>query len=215
MGAVLGIDEAGRGCVIGPMVICGVLADEEADKLLAQLGIKDSKQLSPIRRDALRPHILSIIRNHKLVEVEPFEIDQSVETSGLNVLEAHKMAAMIAHFQPSKAIVDAPGRGESYGKLLSHLLPGHIEIVSQNHADKTYPVVSAASILAKLRRDELIGHLHQEYGDFGSGYSFDKKTIAFLKVWCERHHALPKCVRTSWKTVKRLANMTRHPMFKE
>jgi len=215
LGVVLGIDEAGRGCVIGPMVICGVLADEGANKLFVQLGVKDSKQLSPGRRNALRPHILSIIRNYRLVEVEPFEIDQSLATTGLNVLEAHKMAAMIAHFQPSKAIVDAPGRGGSYGRLLSHLLPSHIEIVSENHADKAYPVVSAASILAKLRRDELIGHLHQEYGDFGSGYSFDKKTIAFLKVWCEKYHTLPECVRSSWKTVKRLVNMVQRPMFKE
>lgn len=214
MGMILGIDEAGRGCIIGPMVICGVLMDERVEKALKKMGVKDSKRLSPAKREGLTLGIISVISNHKLVEVGPSEIDQSVRSFGLNVLEAQKMAEIIAHFEPSIAIVDAPGRGESYHKLLSHLLPRSVDILSLNHADEIYPVVSAASILAKVRRDQSIKDLHKKYGDFGSGYTFDKKTIAFLKRWYEKYDNMPACVRTSWKTMKRIAHDIQHPLFK-
>lgn len=214
MGMILGIDEAGRGCIIGPMVICGVLMDQSDEKALTKMGVRDSKQLSPAKRDSLTSDILSIISNHKLLEVGPFEIDRSVRSCGLNVLEAQKMAEIIAHFKPSIAIVDAPGRGENYHKLLSHLLPCSVDIMSLNHADEIYPVVSAASILAKVRRDQFIRNLHNKYGDFGSGYTFDKKTIAFLKRWYETYDTMPPCVRTSWKTVKRIADGMQYPLFK-
>jgi ribonuclease HII len=214
MGMILGIDEAGRGCIIGPMMICGVLMDQSVEKALTKMGVKDSKQLSPAKRDSLTSGILSIISKHKLVEVGPSEIDRSVRSSGVNVLEAEKMAEIIAHFKPSIAIVDAPGRGGNYHKLLSHLLPRSVDIMSLNHADEIYPVVSAASILAKVRRDQSIRNLHNKYGDFGSGYTFDKKTIAFLKRWYDKYDTMPPCVRTSWKTVKRIADGMQYPLFK-
>lgn len=203
---VLGIDEAGRGCVIGPMVIGGVLVDKKSHKLLSGLGVKDSKRLSHHQRRLLQPGIMSIARDYKLVEVSPALIDQSLGTCGLNVLEAKIMAEIIVYFQPSQVYVDAPGKAGSYKILLEGLLPKKsVRIISTNFADQIYPVVSSASILAKLRRDELIERLHPAYGDFGSGYPSDKKTIAFLEKWYKKHGTFPHFVRTSWRTVKRLS----------
>ena len=79
-----------------------------------------------------------------------------------------------------------------------------VRIVSEHHADRTYPVVSAASIIAKVRRDEVAEALRREYGDFGSGYVTDSRTLDFLREWRRKHTEYPPIVRLSWKTIKEL-----------
>jgi ribonuclease HII len=202
---VLGIDEAGRGPVIGPMVICGVLASEETIKQLQKLGVKDSKQLSRKRRKCLQEGIINVVEEYVLIEIAPCEIDSWLSSPGLNSLEAEKTAEIIRKLKPRITYLDAPGKASSYAKLLRSILPPESCIVAENFADQKYPIVSAASILAKVRRDEIIEELHQQYNaDFGSGYPGDKKTREFLIRYYQQNGNFPDIVRTKWATIRKL-----------
>jgi len=199
----LGIDEAGRGPVIGPMVICGVLADEESIRKLVEIGVRDSKLLRPNRRKELSEKVKDVVIDYILLEISPKEIDSAVLGRGLNRLEAKKMAYIISKFDFDIAIVDAPGRKpERFGYMLKRLTGK--EVIAENFADRRYPVVSAASILAKVRRDEIIREYGEIYGDIGSGYSSDKRTVIFLKRYMEEHGDLPEIVRRSWRTSREI-----------
>jgi len=202
-----GIDDAGRGPVIGPLVIAGVLIDEERLPNLIRLGVRDSKTLSPRRREYLAGEILKIVEDYRVVKVPPSEIDRVVEhgrrLNRLNRLEARIMASIIRDLKPDIAYVDASDiLPERFSQHIAEELPFTVKIVSEHKADKTYPIVSAASIVAKVERDREIESLKQIYGDFGSGYAADPKTISFLKRWIEEHGSYPDFVRKSWKTVK-------------
>ncbi len=126
----------------------------------------------------------------------------------LNFLEARMMAEVINELAPEEAYVDASDVNEErYGQTIAEFLKPElkaVKIVSRHHADRTYPVVSAASILAKVRRDEAVEALRMEYGDFGSGYISDSKTLDFLREWRRSHKAYPSMVRLSWKTIKQI-----------
>jgi len=199
----LGIDEAGRGPVIGPMVICGVLADEESIRKLVEIGVRDSKLLRPNRRKELSEKVKDVVIDYLLLEISPKEIDSAVLGRGLNRLEARKMAYIISKFDFDIAIVDTPGRKpERFGYMLKRLTGK--EVIAENFADRRYPVVSAASILAKVRRDEIIREYGEIYGDIGSGYSSDKRTVIFLKRYMEEHGDLPEIVRRSWRTSREI-----------
>ncbi|MEM2749155.1 MAG: ribonuclease HII [Candidatus Bathyarchaeia archaeon] len=202
-----GIDDAGRGPVIGPLVIAGVLIDEERLPNLIRLGVRDSKTLSPRRREYLAGEILKIVEDYRVVKVPPSEIDRVVEhgrrLNRLNRLEARIMASIIRDLKPDIAYVDASDiLPERFSQHIAEELPFTVKIVSEHKADRTYPIVSAASIVAKVERDREIESLKQIYGDFGSGYAADPKTISFLKRWIEEHGSYPDFVRKSWKTVK-------------
>ncbi|MBS7607370.1 ribonuclease HII [Candidatus Bathyarchaeota archaeon] len=206
---ICGVDDAGRGPVIGPLVIAGILVDERGLNDLVRLGVKDSKLLSPKRREYLAGEILRIVGDYRIVKVPPSEIDHVVKHGGrlnrLNRLEAHVMASIIRELKPDIAYVDASDIfPERFKQHIAEELPFTIEIVSEHKADKIYPVVSAASIIAKVERDREIENLKRIYGDFGSGYAADPKTILFLKRWIEEHGSCPDFARSSWKTVKRL-----------
>ena len=202
-----GIDDAGRGPVIGPLVIAGVLIDEERLPNLIRLRVRDSKTLSPRRREYLAGEILKIVEDYRVVKVPPSEIDRVVEhgrrLNRLNRLEARIMASIIRDLKPDIAYVDASDiLPERFRQHIAEELPFTVKIVSEHKADRTYPIVSAASIVAKVERDREIESLKQIYGDFGSGYAADPKTISFLKRWIEEHESYPDFVRKSWKTVK-------------
>ncbi|MGC9104473.1 MAG: ribonuclease HII [Candidatus Methanodesulfokora sp.] len=199
----LGIDEAGRGPVIGPMVICGVLADDESLKKLVEMGVRDSKLLRPERREELSIKIRDVIIDYIILEASPKEIDLAVLGRGLNRLEARKMAYIISKFDFNIAIVDAPGRRpEKFGQMIRRLTGK--EIIAENFADRKYPVVSAASILAKVRRDEIIRGYEKVYGEIGSGYASDRRTVMFLRRYMEKHGDLPDIVRRSWRTSREI-----------
>ncbi|MBM4400518.1 MAG: ribonuclease HII [Crenarchaeota archaeon] len=208
---VAGVDEAGRGCVIGPLVIAGVLMKEENLPLLAQLGVKDSKLLSPRKREALAAEIARLAEKYLIVKLSPKEIDRAVESKRklhkLNRLEAQTMTQIINALKPDIAYVDAADVVED--RFKHHIQEGLIvktKITSKHKADKIYPVVSAASIIAKVERDKEIAALKGEYGDFGSGYLTDQKTMRFLKQWLQTHGEYADCVRKSWKPAKQAKN---------
>lgn len=204
---VAGVDEAGRGCVIGPLVIAGFLIKEENLRVLTQLGVKDSKLLSLKKRETLSIEILRVAEKLHVMKLTPKEIDCVVESKRklhkLNRLEAQTMAQIINTLNPDEAYVDAADVVED--RFKHHIQEGltvKAKITSKHKADKIYPVVSAASIIAKVERDNEIAALKTSYGDFGSGYLTDQKTMRFLKQWLQTHDEYPDCVRKSWKPAK-------------
>ncbi len=209
---VAGVDDAGRGPIIGPLVIAGVLVEEDRIKDLRDMGVKDSKLLTPTSRTSLSGRIKDLATKVSLVEAQPKEIDEVVLHGGklrkLNFLEAKMMAEVINDLAPEEVYVDASDVNEErYGQTIAEFLKPElkaIKIVSRHHADRTYPVVSAASIMAKVRRDGAVEALRREYGDFGSGYITDSKTLDFLRRWRRSHNVYPSIVRLSWKTIKQI-----------
>jgi len=206
---VAGVDDAGRGSVIGPLVIAGILIDSEDVSKLVQLGVKDSKLLSPSRREALAVDIKRIARKHAVVKLSPAEIDKVVEKGRklrrLNWLEAQAMAKVIELLRPDVAYVDASDVFEErFKQQILEFLPFKVEIVSEHKADRKYPVVSAASIIAKVERDREIAELKAKYGDFGCGYPTDPKTIEFLHRCLETFKEYPEFVRRSWRPAKKV-----------
>jgi len=205
---IAGVDDAGRGSVIGPLVIAGVLVSEEELPKLIQLGVKDSKLLSPHRRETLAIEIKRIVQKHTIIKISPKEIDEVVEKGRklhrLNRLEAQVMAKVLDTLKPDIAYVDASDvLEERFKQHILECLPFRIEIVSEHKADRNYPVVSAASIIAKVERDREIAELASRYGDFGSGYPSDPRTISFLQQCLEKQGEYPRFVRKSWKPAKK------------
>ena len=206
---ICGIDEAGRGPIIGPLVMCGLLIKEENIKDLVRLRVKDSKLLTKEIRESLFDKIKDASKKYKLVIIQPPEIDKAVgKHDGLNLnrLEAQKSAEILNELNPNKAIIDAPSNNiENYKKYLMKFVENkEIEIILEHKADVNYPVVSAASILAKVTRDNEIEKLKKQIGiDFGSGYMTDPKTVEFLKNNFEKY---PELFRKSWFPYKDLLN---------
>jgi len=204
---VAGIDEAGRGSVIGPLVVAGVTIREEKLYALKQLGVKDSKLLSSKKRVALAQQIKPLAEKFVIIKLMPPEIDRVVASQRklhkLNRLEAETMARIIDSLEPEQAYVDAADVVEERFKHhIQERISTKVQIISKHKADKIYPVVSAASILAKVERDSEIESLLAEFGDFGSGYLTDPKTKLFLREWLETHSDYPDCVRKSYKPAR-------------
>lgn len=195
---VCGIDEAGRGPLIGPMVLCGILIEEKRISELKRIGVKDSKQLTPRQRENLLPKILSVIRDHKVIIVPPAEIDNAVfsRTSNLNKLEMEKMAVIINELGPDVAYVDCPSTNiKGFTRKLERKLEKKVKLVAEHKADERYVVVGAASIIAKVMRDSEIERIKEEIGiDFGSGYPSDPRTVRFA----EENYDKYGFIRKSW-----------------
>lgn len=205
---VAGVDDAGRGCVIGPLVIAGVLMKEEDLPKLSQLGVRDSKILSPHRREILAVQIRRLAEKYSIEKLTPRQIDEVVLTGKklrkLNWLEAKTMARVIEELRPDIAYVDASDVVEKrFGQDILDCLPFGLKIVSEHKADSTYPIVSAASIIAKVERDREISELAKAHGDFGSGYPSDPRTIQFLEQCLRQSCDYPEFVRKSWKPAKK------------
>ncbi|MEK6875785.1 MAG: ribonuclease HII, partial [Nanoarchaeota archaeon] len=198
---ICGIDEAGRGPVLGPLVMCGLLVKEEDEKKLVKLQVKDSKLLTRERREFLFDKIKDVSYKAEIVIIDPDEIDHAVNNHdglNLNKLEARKSAEIINLLKPDKAIIDAPSNNiKAYKEYLSGYIKNKkIELILEHKADVNYPVVSAASILAKVTRDNEIEKIKKKIKiDFGSGYMSDPKTVDFLEKYYEK---FPELFRKSW-----------------
>jgi len=206
MKLVCGIDEAGRGPVIGPLVIAGVLVDEKHLDKLKDDGIKDSKLLSPSQRKKLFDHVKKSVKDYKIIIVLPAEIDKAVEKNNLNWLEADKSIEIINALKPEKAMLDCPSNNVSAYKnyVYERLDNKNIALHSEHKADLNHVEVAAASILAKVTRDSEIEKIHKKIGiDFGSGYPADPKTKEFLVKY---HNKYPDIFRKSWASYKNIAN---------
>jgi|TARA_B100001964_G_C14258516_1_gene613853 ribonuclease HII len=202
---VCGIDEAGRGPIIGPLVMCGLALKKEDEKALVKLQVKDSKLLTKEKREYLFDKIKDISYKYEIITISPDEVDRAVNGDGglnLNWLEAHKSAEIINLLKPDRAIVDAPSNNiQKYKDYLMKLIKNKkIDLVLEHKADLNYPVVAAASILAKVTRDAEIEKIKKKIKiDFGSGYMSDPKTASFLEKYYEKHS---KLFRKSWRPFK-------------
>jgi ribonuclease HII len=204
---ILGVDEAGRGCVIGPLVVAGVLIEESIDHRLKELGVKDSKLLSCRQRLKMAEQIRRIAIGTQVVRLQPTQIDEVVakqrKLHKLNRLEARAMARIIEAFRPEIAIVDASDvLADRFRDHILECLSFPVTLLSEHKADRTHPVVSAASVIAKVERDSDIELLRAKYPDLGSGYTSDPKTVAFLAALAESRDEYPDFVRRSWKPAK-------------
>ncbi len=191
------------------MVIAGVLIEHSKLDALKSLGVKDSKKLAADERTRLAGLIPKIVDDQHILELDPSSIDRIVHKAPkfqrLNLLEAKTMAAVIEKLKPDVAYVDASDVDcERYKNCILDELSYRPKIVSEHNADVTYPVVSAASILAKVRRDERIEEISKEFGDFGSGYAHDPKTRKFLEDYYRANGDFPPIVRRSWATLRQI-----------
>ncbi len=201
-----GLDEAGRGPIIGPLVVAGVAVDESMIPQLKEIGVKDSKMLTKIQRESMFEQIKAISHYHILI-VEPEEIDAALNHPELNLnwLEGLKMAEIINELEPEKAIIDAPSNNiPAFTEFLKKQITNKdIQLTLEHKADEKYEVCSAASILAKVTRDREIERIKDKVGDCGSGYPSDPKTKEFVEKEWNNHKEI---FRTTWATYKRFAN---------
>jgi len=206
---ICGIDEAGRGAVIGPMVIAGILVDQSRVGELIEAGVRDSKELTPGVRAELSKLIKKIAERVELVVVEARLVDESTRRSGakgINELEARMIAEIIDRLRPDAAYIDLPSTKYYDFRALIERYAGHqCSLILEHKADRKYPVVSAASIIAKHERDMLVERLKAELGDFGSGYPSDPKTRNFLLQALMRGDIRKEHIRLTWKTISKLA----------
>jgi len=204
---VCGVDDAGRGSVLGPLVIAGISIEQKNIKQLVKIGVKDSKQLSPQLREKLYEQILSLVEGYHVAKIPPKTIDKSVSKNLLNQLEANYMAKVIKKLQANSSYVDSCDvNPKRFGLYISNLAKTG-KIISSHHADRKYPVVSAASIIAKVNRDREIEKLRKNHA-LGSGYPSDPKTMKFIKEWVSQNGDVPVFVRKSWKPVKILLGVS-------
>jgi ribonuclease HII len=206
---VAGVDEAGRGSILGPLVVSGISASMSAIDELARIGVKDSKQLSPAQRSRLYPQILKLCRNVKTEVLAPSDIDRYVEPKkrlkGLNYLEAKSIAKILSSLNAELSYVDSCDvNPKRFGKIISDLMEKNRKLVVSHHADETYTAVSAASIVAKVTRDKHVQKIGHKFGAIGSGYPSDPQTIEFLQRWVSKEVSIPPFARRSWKTWLRI-----------
>lgn len=206
---IAGIDEAGRGAVLGPLIIAAVAIEENRVKELLGLGVKDSKLLSRRARESLYESIKGLTDLVHMVELSPMTVDKYVlrgeKFRRLNYLEAIGISDLISKLPADRYYVDAPDvKPERFSKTINTILGRKVKIISSHHADRIYPVVSAASIVAKVERDSRVENLRQKFGPLGSGYPADKSTRNFLKLWLQNEKGLPPFGRSSWKTWMKL-----------
>jgi ribonuclease HII len=198
---VLGLDEAGRGCVLGPLVVGGFLYEGDDQAVLRAAGADDSKAIRPARRRALID-VLAALGRAEVVEVSAVAIDQG----NLNTLEEDAFLALIDAHEPDAVYLDAPvhprGIPALQRRMQARLQRARPSLwVVEPKADSTWPVVGAASIFAKVRRDARLAEIDAAFGPVGSGYPSDPVTRAWLQGYLRRGEALPDCVRTRWGTL--------------
>jgi len=198
---LLGIDEAGRGSVLGPLVVCGVAVEEERLKYLERLKLKDSKKVSPKRRIVLSRKIKKIAECHP-VHISAADIDllRSKDVN-LNEIEKIAMRKIIGNSNPDVSFIDCIDVKPERFRNEIEKFQNNMKVVAEHGADDKYVIVSAASIVAKVERDMEIQKIRKEFSEVGSGYPSDPKTISFLKNISYKD--LPDFVRRSWSTVER------------
>ncbi|MBR5504125.1 MAG: ribonuclease HII [Methanobrevibacter sp.] len=206
----LGLDEAGRGPVLGPMVVAGIVIPEKKEKIIERMGVKDSKRITPKRRSVLYRKLTRMFE-YETVEISAKDIDL-LRAKGVNLNQIEKLAMMriMAKLKADTIIIDSLDIKE--GRLeeeMQNFVGENTKVIAEHKADDKYLVVGAASIIAKTRRDEIIEQINKEYirstgnkEGIGSGYPSDPKTKNFLKNY--KYDEMPDFVRRSWGTVQRI-----------
>jgi len=205
----LGIDEAGRGCVLGPMVYAGCLVELDDEPSLTAAGVRDSKKVPKKKREELRGLVESTAQDFTIVPLAPRELD----ATSLNELGKRVLVDLTVALKPDILVFDAPVPPKQIPGYIKDLrarleargVSPDLPIIGENGADDTYPCCAAASILAKTERDAILAQLQEEAGEpIGSGYPGDPVTTAWLKRSYDPEAGFPHFVRTKWETAKRI-----------
>jgi ribonuclease HII len=199
--ATLGIDEAGRGPVLGPMVMAGVCVRTRAAASLTRAGVLDSKAFGAgeeahARRCELERRVRAVAESVVVRVIDVDEIDRRVRLHELNVLEREHAAVIIERSRPAKRII-------ADGERMFRSLAGRFaNLVARDRAEEHHVAVAAASIVAKARRDDLFGCIARryahEFGTIGGGGYENAATHAFLRAYFARYKRLPPEARRSW-----------------
>lgn len=205
---ICGIDEAGRGSLLGPIIVAGICVYENSISEMVEKGIKDSKLLSVKKRKDLFSHVINVAKSICVCRISIEDIDSHVFKNNLNILEAEAMAETIKNMKSDKTFVDSCDVNTSrYQRTIQTFLSRHRpNLVSMHHADRLNVAVSGASIVAKVIRDSEISKIRIQYGDVGSGYPSDKKTIKFVKEWFKQKNEIPPFARKSWKPAQMIVS---------
>ncbi len=204
---ITGADEAGRGCVIGPLVICCASIEEKDIDRLREIGVKDSKKLTPKSREEIYKKLANITKNI-VIKISAGELNELMGKYSLNEIEAMKMGESLNEQDlPENSIVYVDSPDNDPGKFalrIKKYLKKKLKIVSENYAESKYVIVAGASIIAKHTRDGEIKRIKEIVGyDFNSGYSSDPVTIDYLKKHMD-DEVLKPYLRTKWKTLDKI-----------
>ncbi len=205
---ICGVDEAGRGPVIGPLIIAGVKFTD--DSKLVEFKVKDSKKLTPKKRELLAIKIKKYCIDYEILVIPAKDIDDMRKVMTLNEIEVNAFSKIIKKLKPNLCYVDSADVNEKrFADDILANLSFKPNIVSKHKADDIYPIVSAASILAKTTRDDEIRKISFELEKklnlpMGSGYPADSTTQKFLRKWLDSYKSLPPHVRRSWVTIKNI-----------
>jgi len=211
MKLICGVDEAGRGPIIGPLVMVGILVKEKDIAKLEEMGVKDSKLLSKVKREEFFEKIKEIAVDFRVKILEPDVVDAALKSSTLNLnwLEANTSAAIVNELKPDKVIIDCPSNNISvyndyFVSKLDEEVKEKAEVIAEHKADLNYVVVGAASVIAKVVRDEEIEKLKEKFGvEFGSGYLSDGRTQEFLKENFDKDE-YEELFRKTWRPFQEL-----------
>ncbi len=190
---------------MGAMVVAGVSATREALKELKEVGVKDSKRLTRRQRETLYPEILKLSSRVYWAQIDPVEIDVAVALGrryrNLNYLEARYFAKVIDELDARTVTVDACDTvPERFKGAIADNMRSSCRLRALHKADRDYPAVSAASVVAKVERDRQADRLRQLHGDFGSGYPSDRKTKDYFARWLRDGKQPPDWTRRSWRS---------------
>ncbi|MEM4495180.1 MAG: ribonuclease HII [Candidatus Caldarchaeum sp.] len=205
-GLLCGVDEAGRGCVVGPLVIAAVAAEHDELPIFKGLGVADSKTLSPQRREEIFEKLRENFRLGYMV-VTPRRISSCLRVNGgegLNNLEYDVMAELVRRIGPRVVFVDSPDRDVRRARRrLLEKIDADMEVKCMVEGDRRHVLVAAASIVAKVVRDRRVEMLRRRLGDFGSGYPSDPRTRKWLLENLEQP-AIRPYIRMGWATLENL-----------
>ncbi|QSG12322.1 Ribonuclease HII [Halapricum desulfuricans] len=199
-----GVDEAGKGPVLGSMFAAAVLADPDA--LPGDVG--DSKTVAPARRVKMADEIRTAADRVAVAEITVEEIDDEETDMNTLTVEAHARALskLLAGRDTGTEVSGFVDAGDTnavrFGQRLRERLDADVDLRAEHEADATYRIVGAASVIAKVARDAHVRALSAKYGDVGSGYPSDPATRTFLDDYVETYGELPACARESWQTSK-------------
>ncbi len=205
-----GVDEAGRGPCLGPLVIGCVIATPKQEEQLKSLGVKDSKQLSPHQRESLVNKIqqYSVASSTLVISPEELNFMHYHDHLTLNEIETHGFSQILNEIsqKPMRIFLDAADVNENrFGHEIQQRLSFSCEkIISKHKGDSLFTIVGAASILAKVRRDQIVESYAVEYPNIGSGYPSDPITIQFLESYYQIHKSFPLFVRKFWATIQNI-----------
>jgi len=208
MSLTFGVDEAGRGPILGPMVIAVVAVDRGGTRRLNRLGVDDSKAfgsgiVGQAKRAALAAEIRGVVSAYRIRVVHVEEVDHYTYRGQLNALERRVVLELLSAMEATRADRVICDGANMFAPLVTHFP----RLRAVDNGEAAHASVAAASILAKDVRDRefsmIAAHYAEEFGELrGGGYS-NAATNRFVTAYAERYGEPPPEVRLSWGASKR------------